>query len=249
MEPSELSGPTPPKVCPEATSFRITDFILVYLVSIIVMGVGSYLAFYSDKNLGDFSFWLPLQAVGYAVGLIAVKLRRRASWGAFGLSIEWRYAWGLAAGIPLLIIVTIVLLPLSAQLTESNNMVTNSLENIDSITEAIAAGIGIVIVIPIMEELIFRGLLQPALRRRVGAVGSILGSSLVFGMVHALNIDPDSTQIGLEVGATVGGIFVLALFLGWAREHTGNIGLSTFIHAGWNGLVTAMLFFGPETLL
>ena len=249
MEPSELIEPTSPEAGPEETSFRITDFILVYLVSIIVIGVGASLAFYSDNDLGEFSFWLPLQAAGYAVGLIAVKLRRRASWRAFGLPIEWRYAWGLATGVPLLILVTIVLLPLSAQLTESNNLVTNSLENIDSIIEGIAAGVGIVIVIPIMEELIFRGLLQPALRRRVGAVGSVLGSALVFGMVHSLNIDPASTQMGIEVAATVGGIFVLALFLGWAREHTGGIGLPIFIHAGWNGLVTVMLLFGPETLL
>ena len=249
MEPSELIEPTSPEAGPEETSFRITDFILVYLVSIIVIGVGASLAFYSDNDLGEFSFWLPLQAAGYAVGLIAVKLRRRASWRAFGLPIEWRYAWGLATGVPLLVVVTIVLLPLSAQLTESNNLVTNSLENIDSIIEGIAAGAGIVILIPVMEELIFRGLLQPALRRRVGAVGSVLGSALVFGMVHSLNIDPASTQMGIEVAATVGGIFVLALFLGWAREHTGGIGLPIFIHAGWNGLVTVMLLFGPETLL
>jgi membrane protease YdiL (CAAX protease family) len=165
------------------------------------------------------------------------------------LPIEWRYVWGLATGVPLLIVVTIVLLPVSSKLTESNNLVTNSLEDINNIVDAIAAGVGIVILVPIMEELIFRGLLQPALRRRLGAVGGVVGSSLIFGLVHALNIDPDSGQMGLEIAATVGGIFVLALFLGWARERTGGVGLPIFMHAGWNGLVTAMLLFGPENLL
>jgi membrane protease YdiL (CAAX protease family) len=249
MGPSELNDLVPAKVDPGSTPFRITDFLLVYLVSIIVIGIGASLAAYSEREFGEFTFWLPLQGVGYAVGLVAVKLRRRTSWKAFGFPIEWKYAWGLATGVPLLIVVTIILLPLSAQLTESNNLVTNSLEDIDNIVEVVAAGLGIIIIIPIMEELIFRGLLQPALRRRLGAVGSVLGSALIFGIVHALNIDPGSTQMGLEVAATVGGIFILALFLGWAREHTGAIGLPIFIHAGWNGLVTAMLLFGPETLL
>jgi membrane protease YdiL (CAAX protease family) len=249
MGPSELNDLVPAKVDPGSTPFRITDFVLVYLVSIIVIGIGASLAVYSERDFGEFTFWLPLQAVGYAVGLVSVKLRRRTSWKAFGLPIEWKYAWGLATGVPLLIVVTLILLPLSSQLTESNNLVTNSLEDIDGIAEVVAAGLGIIILIPIMEELIFRGLLQPALRRRLGAVGSVFGSALIFGIVHALNIDPGSTQMGLEVAATVGGIFILALFLGWAREHTGAIGLPIFIHAGWNGLVTAMLLFGPETFL
>jgi membrane protease YdiL (CAAX protease family) len=249
MESSENNRPISPEKEGETTPFRITDFLLVHLVSIIVIGAGAALAFSSDREFGEFSFWLPLQVVGCAIGLVAVKLRRRAPWEAFGLPIDWRHAWGLATGVPLLVVVTIVLLPVSLQLTESNNLVTNSLEDINNIVEAIAAGVGIVILVPIMEELIFRGLLQPALRRRVGAVGSVLGSALIFALVHALNIDAESTQMGLEVSATVGGIFVLALFLGWAREHTGGVGLPIFIHAGWNGLVTAILLFGPETLL
>ena len=67
--------------------------------------------------------------------------------------------------------------------------------------------------------------------------------------VHAFNIDPSSEQLFLEIAATVGGIFLFALVLAWAREATKGISLPFFLHAGWNAVVTAALFLGPESLL
>ena len=228
------------------TPFRFTDFLLLELISFAVIIAAAVAT--AERELGDFTFWLPVQVAGSLLALAAVKRRRRTSWTAFGFPLQWKYSWGLFTGLPLLIVVTLLLLPISTRITEDNNIVSDDLLSVDGSLEYLAAILGVVIFIPLVEELFFRGVLQPALRRRMGAVGAVFASAALFGLVHGFNIDPSSEQLFLEITATVGGIFLFALVLGWAREATKGISLPFFLHAGWNAVVTAALFLGPENL-
>jgi membrane protease YdiL (CAAX protease family) len=91
---------------------------------------------------------------------------------------------------------------------------------------------------PLLEELLFRGLLFRALRRPLGALGALVVSGLFFGALHPLgNVAP----VGF-LGVVLAGIF------GTSRQR--SLVASIAGHATFNGsqlllaLVVRQLIFG-----
>ena len=78
---------------------------------------------------------------------------------------------------------------------------------------------------PALEELLFRGFLQPALRMRLGGTGAILATSFLFASIH-----------GLDAAAPV---FCLSLVLGYLRERTDRLEPAILAHCLWNGTTLA----------
>jgi membrane protease YdiL (CAAX protease family) len=82
-----------------------------------------------------------------------------------------------------------------------------------------------VIAAPVLEEVLYRGLLQDAIRRATGRPWiSITVTSLVFMMMHASIADWHALPP----------LFVLSLGLGWAYERTGRLATPIIMHAGFN---------------
>jgi membrane protease YdiL (CAAX protease family) len=77
-----------------------------------------------------------------------------------------------------------------------------------------------VVVAPIKEELIFRVMLQDGLARRIGAPAAIVGTSIVFCLVHGF---PDSLAL-----------FPLALILGYVYDRRQSAVAVILIHALFN---------------
>lgn len=75
----------------------------------------------------------------------------------------------------------------------------------------------VMIVIPVIEELLFRGLLQTWLRGRVGPFAAVIFTSMAFAAVHF------SDAQGIFNLSIVPALFVLGLFLGYLRERQGSI--------------------------
>jgi len=82
--------------------------------------------------------------------------------------------------------------------------------------------VAVVILAPLLEELVFRGLLLPPLRRRLGVTGGVVASALLFMLVH-----PPQTYLP---------IFWLGVVLGAAYHYTGNLVAPVLIHAVHNGV-------------
>jgi membrane protease YdiL (CAAX protease family) len=81
---------------------------------------------------------------------------------------------------------------------------------------------------PLFEETLFRGVLLPVLGQRYGGLWGVVISALVFGIAH------------LSLGE-LPALFVLGLGLGWLRLQSGRLGPSVLMHALWNGLTFANL--------
>ena len=81
---------------------------------------------------------------------------------------------------------------------------------------------------PVVEELFFRGFLQPALAKRVGHVAAIAITAVVFGAAHfeALQF-PALAAFGAVLGA-----------LAW---RTGRLGPGIFAHMAFNALTLVQL--------
>lgn len=101
-----------------------------------------------------------------------------------------------------------------------------------SVFDMLMLVLGICIVAPIVEEVIFRGLAYARLiKSRVGVTGAIIITSLVFTVIH--------TQYDLTV------LVMLSLFaflLGYVRYKTGNIFYCIALHMQINILSTIELF-------
>ena len=86
-----------------------------------------------------------------------------------------------------------------------------------------------VVVVPLAEELFFRGLLQSMFRRYLRSPWlAILATSLLFALVHQ------------PYWHTMGAIFALSVCLGYNYERTGRLYPAMLIHAIFNAVFTAL---------
>ncbi|WP_094554620.1 CPBP family intramembrane glutamic endopeptidase [Synechococcus sp. 1G10] len=85
-----------------------------------------------------------------------------------------------------------------------------------------------IVLAPLFEETIFRGVLLPVLGRELGPLSAVLLSSAVFGIAH------------LSLGEFPP-LFTLGLGLGWLRLSSGRLSTCVGLHALWNGLTFSNL--------
>jgi hypothetical protein len=91
-----------------------------------------------------------------------------------------------------------------------------------------------IFIAPFAEEVLFRGLLFPALTRRTGALLSMLVTSLLFGAVHAQQLAGAWIQIAC--------IVLVGCVLTAVRWRFRSLASSTLVHMGYNGVLFVALF-------
>ena len=92
--------------------------------------------------------------------------------------------------------------------------------------------LAIVLFAPLFEEVFFRGFLFVGLQRsRIGIIGTILVTSLIWTSLHAVQYD----LFGLAV------VFVMGIVLGLVRYRTGSLWSTLLMHAFWNLLAMIAL--------
>ncbi len=87
-----------------------------------------------------------------------------------------------------------------------------------------------IVIAPIMEEIVFRGFLQPALKNSFGGRYAILVSASLFAAVH------------MDVFAFFQ-IFILGMLLGYLFEKTQTLAASVFVHILHNSLTLVFLLY------
>jgi len=92
-------------------------------------------------------------------------------------------------------------------------------------------GLFLVVGAPIVEELLFRGLLQGAFTRRLGATPAIFVTALIFCFAHILNEGPLAPFV----------LFPPALILGYLRHRYGKLAPGMIAHSTFNAIAFALL--------
>ena len=86
-----------------------------------------------------------------------------------------------------------------------------------------------VVLAPLFEEILFRGILLPALAKRFGATASVVAVSVLFAGIHG------------HVPSLVP-LFVLSAALCLAYIRTGSLATNIAMHAVFNGVTVTLLF-------
>ncbi len=194
------------------------------------LGIGSPLA----EGLSVLGLYLGLMAAPLAI--LALLLRGRPDRPDGGwLQFRWR---PVGASLPRALRYLLMVLPLVslvgwlqqllwADAGGSNPLLELVLRSESAVTLACFAFTAIVLA-PLFEETIFRGVLLPVVARQAGPLWGILLSSLVFGIAH------------LSLGE-LPALFTLGLGLGWLRLSSGRLSSSIWLHALWNALTFSNL--------
>jgi membrane protease YdiL (CAAX protease family) len=218
----------------------IGDFLWIWPTGIVVSVVLASLGYgISGDEIGEPGALVTgLAAAGqFGTWLVALAWVSRAKgrgslrWD-FGLVVRARDWWAILAGMVLLVVFTLMVLPIRNLADRENQEVVDELQHAGGaklLVLVLVAGL----VAPLCEELLFRGLLQRALRRRLTPALAIAAASAVFALAHPL------LDWSLGTLSIVPALFALAVVSGIAAERSGDLSLSILLHIGFN-LVTVI---------
>ena len=172
-----------------------------------------------------------LLGTGIPCWIVYLIRKKKTNIGSFNLTIENRRI------IPLIVLVAIPLnLGIAGPLVELVPMTDFFREMIREMVlemandQGLLMFIALVIAAPILEELIFRGVMLDGLLRIYSPTKAVIVSSLLFGLIH---LNP-AQFVG---GALVGG------FMGWVYVHTRSVLATILIHASFNLTAFAESYF------
>ncbi len=226
--------------------WSIVDFVLVVLGGFLGAGVFLVIGLAFEES----ELFLVMGLVGQYLGHLGVfwLLARGKQDPDIGFSIERGDTLYVALGLLLQLVLLVLFFPLSTLLLpegESAQQVTDVLSTLETTAARLAIIFVAVVLAPVIEEVIFRGVLLKALSARSRRVAMVV-SALVFALFHLLGLD--LTRF-LEAAAIVlPQLFIVGLILAWITFRSQRLGPAIFLHSGFNLLAAIALLLPPELL-
>jgi membrane protease YdiL (CAAX protease family) len=226
-------GPPAASASPTGRDVLLGLSVSTVLFLLLAVGIGIAHLFYpGDWLRGPWGLLLQLALANAVLAAAALAVAARRGWAMFLFKplragmLAICAAGGAAGGITLALLLTLLSEAVGVRL----HGVNDELMGVDELPPLglalfalIAAG-----TTPLVEELIFRGLLFQWLRGRIGAVGGALASALLFGALH--------WPTGQAIWAGLVG-FALALLF----DRTGSLWASVAAHSGNNALAIVLV--------
>lgn len=227
--------------------WSVVDFVLIWLGGILGAGV----IYAAARVLGDEDLAIVLGLAGQYLGSLGVfwLLRRQRS-RPVGFHIEPTDVLYVGIGLLLKIVLAVVFFPLTQLLFPEGaappQQVAEMLADIESsLLLKLALVLALVLLAPITEELMHRGVLLQALEGRSRRFVMVV-TALVFSLVHVVGLDPERPLAAAAV--VLPPIFLLGLALAWVTLRAKRLGPAIFVHSGWNLLAVVVLLLPPEIL-
>lgn len=212
---------------------RVTHFLLGYGVfAALIYGYEWLLAQTgAEVNIG---VELAVEVLAAAIALFVVTQLITAKASDYGLPILTSDRWGFVLAIPLLYGLFFAISPFQAKLEDLPSQLGNYLVDLRVGGAMVGAILALVVLIPLFEEVMFRGILYGAIDRTYGRWAAVIGSAAVYALIHVPSVSRASDHYGLRVALLLTLAFGLGIALGYARLRTNRIGLSYFINVGWS---------------
>ncbi len=180
-------------------------------------------------------------------GAVALVGRtRQRDYRRLGFVVEGRDLTMLALGVGLQVALAIVFLPMArlVGLETEPQALSGEVAAIGGLYSRMALFLLIGLIGPVLEELMFRGILIDALGARFQRRGVIFGSAAAFAAFHLVGIS--SVQPLESAAVLVPQLFLFGVVLAHLRISRGRLGPAIFTHAGFNLLSLLVLVFYPE---
>jgi uncharacterized protein len=155
------------------------------------------------------------------------SFRETLGWSGAGMR-WWQYAAILAAFFCFALVV-------NSQFPEQENDLLRILKS--SRTAVYLLAFMATFTAPIVEEVIYRGVLYSALQRTIGVAGAVAAVTFLFALVHVPQYYPSFSTIFL--------LIVLSLILTLIRAATGNLLPCIILHTIFNAIQSAILIAEP----
>ena len=178
------------------------------------------------------------QAAAYPVVVLFIFfLVRTRSKERFGEALRWNWPGTLA---PVFFVGGLVLAPiiegLARYLPIPKTLPVDTFFH-DASSAYLMAAFGMTLA-PLLEELFFRGLLYPLLRRRLGLVIAVTVTAAAFAAIHG-------AQLGYAWGPVLS-IFVVGVVLTLVRVRTDSVAASFLTHVGYNSALFGLLWVATD---
>ncbi len=231
----------PPQGDPEAAGTRIgwgaLEAVagLFAVVLALILGGSIVVALAGEDGLDSvlgLQAVLELALIGVAVGFAARSTARPAA-EALGFSRPssgWLKLTALGFGAYLVCAIALSLIAGEPEQTD----IADQLGFDEGLATALVAGVLIVLVAPLCEEVFFRGFFFAGLRRRLPFGAAALGSGLLFGLIHL-------GDANLIAGAQLA---ILGVILAWLYEETDSLWAPIALHCFNNALAFTFLVAG-----
>lgn len=240
-EPDPEPLPGAPETWPP--SWGIGDFVWIYIAGIFASLVGATIGFAitgdTSGHVGALTTALStLAQFGTWFGLVVyiARSKGRSVRADFGLTLQTRDWWAPFAGLGLFVIGSVLIQPIVNMINESQQVVQD-LDHASGPKLAVFAVVA-ALVAPVCEELLFRGLLLRALRRRMSPEMAVIVQALAFALAHPM-LSPTLGDL-----AVVPALFLLGAVSGVVAVRRGNLSASIMMHIGFN-LVTTLAAVWP----
>jgi membrane protease YdiL (CAAX protease family) len=183
--------------------------------------------------------------VQFTLAIAGMLIYRRIRGGRgrlFRFSIKWYNSTLVLLGLLLVIITGVVIEPLLNLFPD---------RYFEAIDKAIGNGgwtiLTTVVLAPVLEEMLFRGVVLESLRPRTGAVKAILISAAIFGLVH---VNPPQVVNAFVMGVVMGYIYILTESLfSVIVIHAANNGLAYLLKEITGNGATDLRYFIPDATL
>ena len=230
-----------------SAKWRFRDVLFAFVAGIagsLVVSVAVVFAGGDPLDPIPFSLVFLGQAAGSLFAIVMLSRRRgsgslAADTGFVVKAWDW---WGVPAGMALQIAIALITAPFVFWVfgdDPPDQSVTEIAGASETIIEQLLIIVAVAVAAPIIEEIIFRGMLLSILRRSFGTWVSIIVSAAVFASVHL--IDPNAI-------AVVPGLFALGIVLGWVALRRGDLSMAIALHSGINLLAAITLVWGDQLL-
>jgi membrane protease YdiL (CAAX protease family) len=228
-------------------NWRLIDIITVFfggIVGSIIVTAAIVLAGVDPLAPLPFSLIFGGQAVAsFAVMWVLSQARGSGSLAAdVGLIVRGSDWWGVPAGMLLQVIIALITTPFIIWLFPDGppeQGVAEIAGQSKSVIDQLAVFISVAVAAPLVEEMLFRGMLLSWLVRRMSNTFAIIVSAAVFAVVHL--VDPNAI-------ALIPGLFLLGVVLAWVATKKGDLSLPIALHSGINLLAAISILYGSQLL-
>jgi membrane protease YdiL (CAAX protease family) len=237
----EARGGGPPGAAPaRRLSWGVPDAVVAFLLSLVASLVAEAPFATNGKIPARLQVSASLAGLGAQTAAVVVYLAFAARRGGgsltrdFGLRVSARDAPWFFVGFIVSAVAGVLLTPIirAGHLTNSSQEVVHLFQKASGANEVVFV-VAVLVVAPVGEELLFRGVLLRSLLRRTDPPLAVGISALAFALVHVA-LDPGA-------GFAVPALFFLGLLSGYRALERGDLSQSILLHAGFNLLAVLQI--------